>query len=296
MKGRFNIKTVVMTNETTVIITDYEKYKENYTYRNRTGLAPQTRILAFCMDAAGIKKLATREDMHELIVRMAILFKPMRMTETFFRRKYFFHFTVMGRNTFFITDDLQKHIGMELTDPQTEQLTRDEWLQKKGEIRWNKNIQEAMTIFIVLSRITWQMLSDDEDRQGYKWYYHRPDKLTMELNNALILADTITPEIDEIYFEKYRELKNNKTGINGSRNEQTKTELPIKYMGRKPTNETKNNTNERPSDKTRNDELPKFIIEDMTPDKKKKVDYIPWPFAEGWARRKECHRIDPSWN
>jgi hypothetical protein len=285
-----------MTTETSIILTDFEKYKENYTFRNRAGLAPQTRLLAFCMDATGIKKLASREDMHELIVRMAILFKPMRMTETFFIKEYFFHFTVLGRNTFFILDDLQKHIGMELIDTQTEQLTRGEWLQEIGGIRWDRNVKEAMTTFIVLSRITWRMLSDDEDRQGYKWYYPRPGKLTMELNNARILADTITAEIDEIHFKKYQEHINNKTGINENRNEKTKIELPIIYGARRPANEIKNKPKNRPSSNTRDEEVPGFTIKEMKPNKKSEDGFIPWPFPKGSARRREYHRIDPSWN
>lgn len=283
-----------MTNEATIILTDYEKYKENYSFRNRTGLAPQTRAIAFCMGAAGIKKLNTREDMHELILRMAILFKPMKMTETFFLKEYFFHFSVLGRNTFLIADDLQKHIGTELNDPQTEKLTRDEWLKKLGEIRWNRNVMEAMMHFINLSRVTWRMLTDAEDRPGYKWYYPRPGKLKMELNNASILADTIISKIDEMHFENYRECNNNSTAINETGNQSAKIELPL-IRDRQPASETQDKKEEKPPAYIR-EELPKFIIEEMTPDKRKKAGYVAWPFAEGTARGWEYYGIDPRLN
>lgn len=280
-----------MTTETRIIITDYEKYKEIYTNRNRAGLAPQTLALAFCMDAAGIEKLATREDMNELIVRMAILFKPMRITETILIKKYIFYLKIPGRNLFLIPEDLQNHIGMQLTGTQTEKITRDEWLQKHGGIRWSMNVKEAMMNFTILSWITWRMLTNDEDRQGFKWYYPRPGKLAMELNNARILADTITNEIDEKHFEHYRELTSNESETNGGSDKTIKTELPIQNRTRKQTNETRNNTEERPSAKTRNEELPGYITKFMI-----KGDSIPWPFAEGTTRQRENYKTDPQWN
>ena len=286
-----------MTNETRIILPDFEKYKENYSFRNRTGLAPQTRAIAFCMDAAGIKKLATREDMHELIVRMVFLFKPMRIVETYLLKGYFFYFNLPGRKTFFIPEDLQKHIGMELIGPQTKQLTRNEWIKKQSKIRCTKGVKEAIKHFVLLSRITWILTDDnDEDCQGFKWYYPWTGKLKEELNIARILADKIATQIDEIHFEQYRELNNKAAGIDGIRNEQIETELPLIYGDRKQTNEIENKAEERPLAKTENERLPKFIIEEMTPDNQKKAGYIPWPFPKGSARRREYHRIDPSWN
>jgi hypothetical protein len=280
-----------MTNETRIIISDYEKYKEVYTNRNRAGLAPQTLSLAFCMDAAGIEKLETREDIHELIVRMAILFKPMRIAETILIRKYIFYLKIPGRNVFLIPEDLQNHIGMQLTGRQTEQHTRDEWLQKHGGIRWNMNIKDAMMNFIILSWITWRKLTNDEDRQGFKWYYPRPDKLTMELNNARILADTITTEIDEKHFEQYRELTSNESETNEVPDKPIKTELPIQKRFRKNTNETNNKSAEGPIAKTRNEEQPGYINKFMI-----KGDSIPWPFAEGTTRQRENNKTDPQLN
>lgn len=252
-----------MTNETRIILTDYEKYKEIYTNRNRAGLAPQTLALAFCMNAAGIEKLETREDIHELIVRMGILFKPMKIAETILIRKYIFYLKLPGRNVFLIPEDLQNHIGMQLTDTQAEKLTRDEWLQKQGAIRLSMNIKDAMMTFIIMSRVTWRILTNDEDRPGYKWYYPRPDKLTMELNNGRILADSITNEIDEKQFEQYRELTSNESKVNGGADKPIKTELPIQSRFRKQTKETDNKTAERPGVKTENEQLSGFKITDM---------------------------------
>jgi hypothetical protein len=280
-----------MKNETRIILTDYERYKEIYNNRNKAGLAPQTLALAFCMDAAGIEKLETREDIHELIVRMGILFKPMRIAETILIRKYIFYLKLAGRNVFLIPEDLQNHIGMQLTDTKAEKLTRDEWLQKHGGIRWNMNIKDAMMNFTILSWITWRMLTDDEDRQGFKWYYPRPGKLTMELNNARILADTITAEIDEKHFVHYRELTSNTSETKGGPVKPIKTELPIQYWSRKQTKETKKKPDERPTAKARNENQPAYITKVMI-----KGDSIPWPFAEGTARQRENNKTDPQWN
>lgn len=284
-----------MTNETRIILNNYEKYKENYSFRNRTGLAPQTRAIAFCMDAAGIKKLTTREDIHELIVRMVFLFKPLRIVETFLLKGYFIHFKVPGRNTFFIPADLQKHIGMELIDPQIKQLTRDEWIQKQDRIRCNKDVKEAMKHFVILSRVTW-ILKDDGNCQGYKWYYPWSGKLKEELNIARILADKITTEIDEIHFEQYRELISNATGINEIRNEPIETELPLIYGDRRQTNETKNKNKERPLTKTMNEELSGFKINNLNYHQNFKINYIPWPFSESTERQMKIDKTNPNSN
>jgi hypothetical protein len=286
-----------MTNETRIILPDFEKYKENYNCRNRTGLAPQTRALAFCMDAAGIKKLATREDMHELIVRMVFIFKPMRIVETYLLKGYFFYFKLPGRKTFFIPDDLQKHIGMELTGPLTKQLTRNEWITKQSRIRCNKDVKEAMKHFVLLSRITWILTDDnDEDCQGFKWYYPWTGKLKEELNIARILADKITTEIDEIHFEQYRELNNNATGINGIPNEMLETELPLIYGDRKQSDETKNKTEERLLSKKRNEGMSGFNINDTNCHQTFTINYIPWPFSESTERQMKNNKTDPHSN
>ena len=280
-----------MTNETRIILNDYEKYKEIYTNRNRAGLAPQTLALAFCMNAAGIEKLETREDIHELIVRMGILFKPMKIAETILIRKYIFYLKLPGRNVFLIPEDLKNHIGMQLTNTHTEQLTHEEWLQKQGAIRLSMNIKDAMMTFIIMSQVTWRIMTNDEDRQGIKWYYPRPGKLTMELNNARILADTITEEIDEKHFEHYREFTNNESETNGEPDKPIKTELPIQNSVRKNTNETNNKTAESPTAKKRNEKLPGYITKFMI-----KGNSIPWPFAEGTILQRENNKTDPQWN
>lgn len=285
-----------MTTETRIILPDYDKYKENYSNRDRTGLAPQTRALAFCMDAAGIKKLITRDDLEELIIRMVFLFKPIRIIETFLLKGYFFHLKVPGRKTFFIPDDLQKHIGMELADPQTVQLSREEWLQKQCEIRWSMNVNEAMMDFTILSRVTWRMLTNDEDRQGFTWYYLWKGKLKEELNIAGILADTIINEIEEKLISKFREQDNNPTETNGSRKEKKKIELPLLYSDRRPIIETKNKTEERPLSKTRNKGLFGFNTDDQNCHQKFRISYIPWPFSESTERQMKNNKTDPHSN
>ena len=284
-----------MTKETKIILINFDQYKTKYIMRNRADLAPQTMALAFCMDATGMEKLTTREEMHELIFRTALLLRQMGIMESFFINRYFFRFDVEGSEIRFGKDDLLNHIGMQLTGPQTRQLTRDEWMQKQGITRWNMNVKNAMMLFINITSLP-RMLTNDEDRQGYIWYYLKPDKLTRELNNAGILADTLSIKIDEKHFERYKELNNNASETNGSPNKSIKTELPIKGKVRKQTNEKKNNTEERPSAKTRNEELPRFIIQDMKRNQKPEAGNIPWPFAKGTRGRRESERIDPSWN
>jgi hypothetical protein len=101
-----------------------------YPEKDSEGITPQTRVLFFCMIAAGMERIFSQKDCHELIFRMGVMFRQLDVIDNFFRDGYFFDFA-MGENYFRLTpDDLMAHTGLYITDYPDEAMPREEWYKK----------------------------------------------------------------------------------------------------------------------------------------------------------------------
>lgn len=192
-----------MINESKIRIDKYSHYPELYDYRNDSGLAPQTLALAFLLDAAGMSKLFTREDMHEFIMRIAILFWEEDVIGSFFRNEYLMKFQYHGREICIMPDDFRKHIGMQFIGFPQEPQKRSQWLFILKIGRRDYELPVAFKRFINQSEI--RLENNRNCGQQFDWFKIRLRDFYFELNNARILADNITKEIDEIYFTHFQE-------------------------------------------------------------------------------------------
>jgi len=278
-----------MIKETKIQINNYSHYKEMYPYRNSHGIAPQTMAVAFFMYAAGMKKLSSRNEMKELLLRTILIFNKLNLYENFLAKDYLMRFSYKGRKIQVTAEDFVNHTGMQLADLKNETPTRDEWIQKTG-IERRKLKQEAALWFFTKSSILPDVIQDETP--GYTWLSMSTGESKNEIQNAEILADCIIKDMSEIRSDSNKDTYNEKSCDGKLKDKNIQSEPPFFFdCWRRSEPRKINDTNRMgPSGETVD------VTSNKNEEIKQKVVYIPWPFPKGSERRREYCRIDPSWN
>jgi hypothetical protein len=150
-----------------------------------------------------MSKLFTREDMHEFIMRIAILCWEEDVTGSFFMNEYLLKFQYHGREICIMPDDFRKHIGMQFIGFPQEPEKRSQWLFVLKIGCRDYELPVAFKRFINQSEN--QPENNRNCGQQFNWFKIRLRDFNFELNNARILADNITRDIDEKYFTQFQE-------------------------------------------------------------------------------------------
>lgn len=287
-KPENTIKNKNMIKETKIQINNYSNYKKLYSFRNSKGAAPQTMVLAFCMYAAGIKKISTSDEMKELILRTILIFRETNIYENFLSNDYLIRFDYKGRDIRLVPDDFRNHAGMQLVDFKNETPSLDEWMKKTGKER--RKLKQKAALWLFTRSAILPDKAQDED-QGYTWLDISPSEEYNEILNAGILADCIINDIGQKEFEASQD-QNIEKPSKDKKDKKVTNEPPFFFDCWRRSYPIEILELDRKSPMAETDDLPSIINQTQVI----KDVYIPWPFQEGTARQRECHRIDPSWN
>jgi len=160
------------------------KYIENYSHKydlSDDDIAPQTYAIYWCMMATNMNRLFTRQDMHELLVRLAITLDTLDIVENWFAYDKLLPFK-MGESYYSLkVEDIYAHMGFEAVDSYKNKLPRDIFFKNIA-----SNIKTAM--FVGALEHNFQVI--------------QPRKEAAEEDTYVIDGESHTPEITADLIKK----------------------------------------------------------------------------------------------
>lgn len=185
----------------------------NYTYlKNRDywfqeeGFKKEMSALLFLMNYAGVYRVFTKEDVFELMTRVALVIKGQPVFEHVFLEQKIFKFDIDGLPCEFDINDLKQLVGFEYVDVKTNFCPRERWISKRPQF-WNnaKSLSEIMETEINVHG------TESQDVINYSYPDHTLKNFTdKEISDAEILAEEVIKEIGEepfVWLEKTHPLK-----------------------------------------------------------------------------------------
>jgi hypothetical protein len=185
----------------------------NYTYlRNRDywfqeeGFKKEMSALLFLMNYTGVYRVFTKEDVFELMTRVALVIKEQPIFEHVFLKQKIFKFKIDALTHVFDINDLKELIGFEHIDGKTNFCPRETWISKRPQF-WSNAISMCMIngTDILAHRV------ENENEISYSCPDHTyKDITTKEISDAEFLAGDVVKEIGEepfVWLEKTHPLK-----------------------------------------------------------------------------------------
>jgi len=97
---------------------------------------PSTRAIAWCMARTETARLFSKDDMHEFLFRLPILFHLRGLVEDWLMEGTLFNYWFRGREYTLTIDDLAMHYGLEAYDHYLNVTPRDRYLNRA---KWSMN-------------------------------------------------------------------------------------------------------------------------------------------------------------
>lgn len=264
-----------------------------YREKDSDGITPQTRAIFFCMIATGMERIFTHNDCHELVFRLAVIFRQLDVIDNFFKDGFLFTFNHQDQSFRITPSDLVAHIGLHTTDYPDEATPLDQWygnLQK----HWERAIWSSILCGGInpLAHFVFEIKSENQINVKMKTLNVKPTR--EHIRNASILGENVMKEIPEEPFMQFREKEKEKLDQMGDFIAFTKSPLPLQYDWRTIPKENQQAILKHLVE-------PKFYNDGMTMDDviKEYADWVPdlvylaWINANGFAIDLYNDEIDP---
>lgn len=278
-----------------VNLTSNSFYKKYYGLEEsgKSKEAIQTRALAFCLVAAGMERLFTRDDFRELVFRLTVIFQQLNILENFFRDNYLFDFFFEDEHFRITHNDLLAHLGIHIFEYPAESMPREVWYQKmqdcwEGSV-WTGILGETINPVpsLVLDKINKQNTSINIKSLNVN---PSPELIL----NAEILAENVMKELPVKPFEQFRSENREFLQTINRYIDYCKSPLPIQYDWNKITEENQQAILKHVVE-------PQFYFDGMTMDDviNEYADWVPdlvylaWIKANGFADDLYHDKIDP---
>jgi len=193
-----------MDAETRIIFPMSNHYKRFYNLKDFAQHALETSVLGYLMEATGISKLFSREDIYEFVFRLTLSYQYLQVEEMFFENECLITFRKEGRLHYLTTNDLANHIGLQITEFPAEPQNREEWLPYRCAMRENTTLPSTSLVdFIDPEGIA--VLEYTSYSRYEIWLTREDDPDAKEIKNASIIAGCVTADIPEYLFERFRQ-------------------------------------------------------------------------------------------
>lgn len=112
----------------------------------------KTVFLAFCMHAAAVHRLFCKEDVAELLYRLAILFQHEKIISRFFTDDSLIAYNDRGAKDVLCLNDIKENLGLELSDYHGNVEEREQWINKIDTYWKNASMMGLFTGKSILDR------------------------------------------------------------------------------------------------------------------------------------------------
>lgn len=100
----------------------------NFRYGETDTPSPQARVLVYAMDACGIEKIWSREDLRELVFRMMLAFPDLKIANNHFCNSCLFEFRHIGERIKLEAEDLLACLGLHTNNLPGEPMELYSWI------------------------------------------------------------------------------------------------------------------------------------------------------------------------
>ena len=160
---------------------------------------PSTYAMIWCMEAASVCRIFTRDDLNEFLFRLPIALNSIEPVERWLLKEKLLNYEFRGKPCVLTMEDVVMHFGIEVTNHYINYRPREKFLE---------NVAHSINLAMLVGTIgDFSVLAPEEDEEGWKRFTgkeHSPE-ITPELiaKAEFFAKDTLKFVQENIFSERH---------------------------------------------------------------------------------------------